>query len=39
MTLVTSFIKPKVDYCNAILAGVPQRELNCVQSVLADMTT
>jgi len=45
-TLVTSFIMSKVDYCNAVLAGLPQRELHRVQSVvnaaaqmLADTTT
>ena len=33
-TLVTSFIMSKVDYCNAVLAGLPQRELDRVQSVV-----
>jgi len=33
-TLVTSFIMSKVDYCNVVLAGLPQRELNRVQSVV-----
>ena len=45
-TLVTSsFIMSKVDYCNAVLAGLPQRDLDRVQSVVnaarlsADTTT
>jgi len=41
-TLVTSFIMSKVDYCNAVLAGLPQRELDRVlvcQQMLADTTT
>jgi len=33
-TLVTSFVMSKVDYCNAVLAGLPQRELDRVQSVV-----
>ena len=33
-TLVTSFITSKVDYCNAALAGLPQCDLNRVQSVV-----
>ena len=33
-TLVSSFIVSKVDYCNVVLAGLPQRELDCVQSVV-----
>jgi len=32
--LVSSFIMPKVDYCNVVLAGLPQRELDRVQSVV-----
>jgi len=34
MTLVSSFITSKVDYCNVVLAGLPQRELDRVQSVV-----
>jgi len=34
MTLVSSFIMSKVDYCNVVLAGLPQRELDRVQSVI-----
>ena len=33
-TLVTSFTMSKVDYCNAALAGLPQYELDRVQSVV-----
>ena len=33
-TLVSSFIMSKVDYCNVVLAGLPQRELDRVQSVV-----
>ena len=33
-TLVSSFIMSKVDYCNVVLAGLPQRELDSVQSVV-----
>ena len=33
-TLVTSFIMSMVNYCNAVLAGLPQRELDHVQSVV-----
>ena len=33
-TLVSSFIMSKVDYCNVVLAGLPQRELDHVQSVV-----
>ena len=33
-TLVTSFTMSKVDYCNVALAGLPQYELDQVQSVV-----
>jgi len=33
-TLVTSFTMSKVDYCNVALAGLPQYELDRVQSVV-----
>ena len=33
-TLVSSFTMSKVDYCNVVLAGLPQRELDHVQSVV-----
>jgi len=33
-TLVSSFIMSKVDYCNVVLVGLPQRELDRVQSVV-----
>lgn len=33
-SLVTSLILSKVDYCNVALAGLPQRDLDRVQSVL-----
>ena len=33
-TLVTSFISAKVDYCNVALAGLPQCDLDRVQSVV-----
>ena len=34
MTLVSSFIMSKVDYCNVVLTGLPQRELDRMQSVV-----
>jgi len=34
MILVSSFIASKVDYCNVVLAGLPQRALDRVQSVV-----
>ena len=34
-TLVSSFIMSKVDYCNVVLAGLPQRDLDHVQSVVS----
>ena len=33
-TLVSSFTMSKVDYCNVVLAGLKQRELDRVQSVV-----
>ena len=33
-TLVCSFIMLKVDYCDVVLAGLPLRELDRVQSVV-----
>jgi len=38
--LVTSFITSKIDNCNVALAGLPQRDLDRIQSVLnAAVTT
>ena len=34
MTLVTSFIMSKVDYCNTVLACLPKHDLDRVQSVV-----
>ena len=34
LTLVTSFITSKIDNCNVALAGLPQRDLDRIQSVL-----
>ena len=33
--LVSSFIMPKVDYCNVLLAGLPQRNVCCTNYVNA----
>ena len=33
-TLITAFILSKVDYCNVVLSGLPQRDLERVQSVI-----
>ena len=34
LTLVSSFITSKIDNCNVVLAGLPQRDLDRIQSVL-----
>ena len=33
-TVVNSFVISRVDYCNSLLAGVPQFQLDPLQSVL-----
>jgi len=33
-TLITAFILSKVDYCNVVLSGLPNRDLERVQSVI-----
>jgi len=34
MTVVNSFVTSRIDFCNCLLAGVPQYQLNELQAVM-----